>query len=53
LPRYKCQRLHAVQEARYQGQTSDLVLIHVETASGPKDLLNSRMAYVNVSRGAP
>ena len=34
-----------------QGQTADRVLIHVETELGAKDLLNSRMAYVSVSRG--
>ena len=35
-----------------QGQTADRVLIHVNTDLGAKDLLNSRMAYVAVSRGA-
>jgi len=35
-----------------QGQTSNRVLIHVDTELGSKDLLNSRMAYVSVSRGA-
>ncbi len=34
-----------------QGQTADRVLIHVDTGLGAKDLLNSRMAYVSVSRG--
>ena len=34
-----------------QGQTADRVLIHVDTDLGPKALLNSRMAYVSVSRG--
>jgi ATP-dependent exoDNAse (exonuclease V) alpha subunit len=34
-----------------QGQTADRVLIHVDTALGAKDLLNSRMAYVSISRG--
>jgi ATP-dependent exoDNAse (exonuclease V) alpha subunit len=34
-----------------QGQTSDRVLIHVDTELGAKDLLNNRMAYVSVSRG--
>jgi ATP-dependent exoDNAse (exonuclease V) alpha subunit len=34
-----------------QGQTADRVLIHVDTELGGKDLLNSRMAYVSVSRG--
>jgi ATP-dependent exoDNAse (exonuclease V) alpha subunit len=34
-----------------QGQTGDRVLIHVDTDLGAKDLLNSRMAYVSVSRG--
>jgi ATP-dependent exoDNAse (exonuclease V) alpha subunit len=35
-----------------QGQTADRVLIHVDTELGAKDLLNSRMAYVAVSRSA-
>jgi ATP-dependent exoDNAse (exonuclease V) alpha subunit len=34
-----------------QGQTADRVVIHVDTELGAKDLLNSRMAYVSVSRG--
>ncbi|PYV66427.1 MAG: hypothetical protein DMG97_29630 [Acidobacteria bacterium] len=34
-----------------QGQTADRVLIHVDTELAAKDLLNSRMAYVSVSRG--
>jgi hypothetical protein len=33
-----------------QGQTADRVLIHVDTELGAKDLLNSRTAYVSVSR---
>ncbi len=35
-----------------QGQTADRVLIHVDTELTAKDLLNHRMAYVSVSRGA-
>ena len=35
-----------------QGQTAERVLIHVDTDLAAKDLLNSRMAYVAVSRGA-
>ena len=35
-----------------QGQTASRVLIHVDTELLAKDLLNSRMAYVSVSRGA-
>ena len=35
-----------------QGQTADRVLIHVDSELGAKDLLNSRMAYVSVSRGS-
>ncbi|MGE5056840.1 MAG: MobF family relaxase [Acidobacteriota bacterium] len=35
-----------------QGQTANRVLIHVDTELASKDLLNSRMAYVSVSRGA-
>jgi ATP-dependent exoDNAse (exonuclease V) alpha subunit len=34
-----------------QGQTADRALIHVDTELGAKDLLNSRTAYVSVSRG--
>lgn len=35
-----------------QGQTADRVLIHVDTELPAKDLLNSRMAYVALSRGS-
>lgn len=35
-----------------QGQTANRVLIHVDTELGAKNLLNNRMAYVSVSRGA-
>jgi hypothetical protein len=35
-----------------QGQTANRVLIHVDTELAARDLLNSRMAYVSVSRGA-
>jgi len=35
-----------------QGQTANRVLIHVDTQLPAKDLLNNRMAYVSVSRGA-
>ncbi len=35
-----------------QGQTANRVLIHVDTELTAKDLLNNRMAYVSVSRGA-
>lgn len=43
---------YAVTSHSSQGQTADRVLIHVDTEIGAKDLLNSRMAYVAVSRGA-
>jgi len=43
---------YAVTSHSSQGQTADRVLIHVDTGLGAKDLLNSRMAYVAVSRGA-
>jgi ATP-dependent exoDNAse (exonuclease V) alpha subunit len=33
-----------------QGQTADRVLIHVDSAQAHSELLNSRMAYVSVSR---
>jgi len=42
---------YAVTSHSSQGQTADRVLIHIDTELGPKDLLNSRMAYVAVSRG--
>ncbi len=35
-----------------KGQTAERVLVHVDTELGAKDLLNNRMAYVAVSRGA-
>jgi hypothetical protein len=35
-----------------QGHTANRVLIHVDTELAAKDLLNSRMAYVSISRGA-
>jgi ATP-dependent exoDNAse (exonuclease V) alpha subunit len=43
---------YAVTSYSSQGQTADRVLIHVDTELGAKDLLNNRMAYVAVSRGA-
>jgi hypothetical protein len=43
---------YAVTNHSSQGQTADRVLINVDTELGAKDLLNSRMAYVAVSRGA-
>lgn len=43
---------YAVTSHSSQGQTADRVLIHIDTELGAKDLLNSRMAYVAVSRGA-
>ena len=51
-----CKHLHldhgyAMTSHSSQGQTADRVLIHVDTELGAKDLLNSRMAYVAVSRG--
>ncbi len=42
---------YAVTSHSSQGQTADRVLIHVDTELAAKDLLNSRMAYVSVSRG--
>ena len=33
-----------------QGQTADRVLIHVDSSQAHGELLNSRMAYVSVSR---
>jgi ATP-dependent exoDNAse (exonuclease V) alpha subunit len=43
---------YAVTSYSSQGQTADRVLIHIDTELGAKDLLNNRMAYVSVSRGA-
>ncbi len=43
---------YAVTSHSSQGQTADRVLIHVDTELGAKNLLNNRMAYVAVSRGA-
>jgi ATP-dependent exoDNAse (exonuclease V) alpha subunit len=43
---------YAVTSNSSQGQTADRVLINVDTELGAKDLLNNRMAYVSVSRGA-
>jgi hypothetical protein len=34
----------------HEGQTADRVLIHVDTEQAPSELVNSRMAYVSVSR---
>jgi ATP-dependent exoDNAse (exonuclease V) alpha subunit len=43
---------YAVTSHSSQGQTAERVLIHVDTELAAKALLNSRMAYVAVSRGA-
>jgi hypothetical protein len=43
---------YAVTSHSSQGQTADRVLVHVDTRLGAKDLLNGRMAYVALSRGA-
>jgi conjugative relaxase-like TrwC/TraI family protein len=42
---------YAVTSYSSQGQTAERVLVHVDTELGSKDLLNSRMAYVSISRG--
>jgi ATP-dependent exoDNAse (exonuclease V) alpha subunit len=52
-----CQHPHldhgyAVTSHSSQGQTAERVLINVDTELAARDLLNSRMAYVAVSRGA-
>jgi ATP-dependent exoDNAse (exonuclease V) alpha subunit len=41
---------YAVTSHSSQGQTADRVLIHVDYAEAHGVLLNSRMAYVSVSR---
>jgi conjugative relaxase-like TrwC/TraI family protein len=43
---------YAVTSHSSQGQTAERVLVHVDTELGVKDLLNNRMAYVALSRGA-
>jgi len=43
---------YAVTSHSSQGQTAERVLINVDTELGARDLLNNRMAYVAVSRGA-
>ena len=43
---------YAVTSHSSQGQTAERVLINVDTELAARDLLNSRMAYVSVSRGA-
>jgi len=43
---------YAVTSYSGQGQTADRVLIHVDSDLPAKDLINNRMAYVAVSRGA-
>jgi ATP-dependent exoDNAse (exonuclease V) alpha subunit len=43
---------YAVTSYSGQGQTAERVLIHVDTDMPAKDLINNRMAYVAVSRGA-
>ena len=42
---------YAVTSHSSQGQTSDRVLIHVDNERGGEQLINSRLAYVAVSRG--
>ncbi len=42
---------YAVTSHSSQGQTAERVFIHVDTELAARDLLNSRMAYVAVSRG--
>ena len=43
---------YAVASHSSQGQTAERVLVHVDTELGAKDLVNNRMAYVAISRGA-
>jgi ATP-dependent exoDNAse (exonuclease V) alpha subunit len=43
---------YAVTSHSSQGQTAERGLVHVDTELGAKDLLNNRMAYVAISRGA-
>ena len=41
---------YAVTSHSSQGQTADRVLIHVDSSQAHTELLNSRMAYVSISR---
>jgi ATP-dependent exoDNAse (exonuclease V) alpha subunit len=43
---------YAVTSYSGQGQTAERVLIHIDTDLPAKELINNRMAYVAVSRGA-
>jgi ATP-dependent exoDNAse (exonuclease V) alpha subunit len=42
---------YAVTSYSSQGQTAERVLVNVDTELAAKDMLNSRMAYVSISRG--
>jgi len=42
---------YAVTSHSSQGATADRVLVHVDTEQGRDELINSRLAYVSVSRG--
>ncbi len=42
---------YAVTSYSSQGQTAERVLVNIDTELAAKDLLNSRMAYVSISRG--
>lgn len=42
---------YAVTSHSSQGQTADRVLVHVDTERGGQQIINSRLAYVSVSRG--
>ena len=42
---------YAVTSHSSQGATADRVLVHVDTDQGHEQLINSRLAYVSVSRG--
>jgi hypothetical protein len=41
----------AVTSHSSQGATADRVLVHVDTEQAREELINSRLAYVSVSRG--
>ena len=42
---------YAVTSHSSQGATADRVLVHVDTEQAREELINSRLAYVSVSRG--
>ena len=50
-PRVSIAHGYAVTSHSSQGATADRVLVHVDTEQARDELVNSRLAYVSVSRG--